>query len=466
MFKVKKDPAGNVVKHKARLVAKGYAQKQGVDFDEVFAPVARLETMRLLLAMAANGGWEVHHMDVKSAFLNGDLLEEVYVHQPPGFEQPNSAGMVLRLNKALYGLKQAPRAWNAKLDLELCRLGFKKSEEEHAVYRRSEGESFLIVGVYVDDLIICGPDRNRIDSFKQQMMKLFKMSDLGLLSYYLGIEVAQKNGEITICQSAYAAKLVGQCGLSDCNPTDTPMEQRVKLVTGTAAEAFDVTKYRSIIGSLRYLVNTRPDIAYAVGMASRFMEAPNKEHWAVVKRIVRYISGTINHGCKYKKGGETGLNLLGYTDSDHGGDLVLRKSTTGMAFFLGNNLVTWTSQKQRVVALSTCEAEYVAAAAGACQGVWLSRLIADLMGRDVQKFRLLVDNKSAIELSKNPVFHERSKHIDTCFHYIRECVSNGQVEIEHVRTDNQLADILIKALSRIRFVELRQRLGIIEVQQD
>jgi len=162
-------------------------------------------------------------MDVKSAVLNGDLLEEVYVHQPPGFEQPNSAGMVLRLNKALYGLKQAPRAWNAKLDLELCRLGFKKSEEEHAVYR-SEGESFLIVGVYVDDLIICGPDRNRIDSFKQQIMKLFKMSDFGLLSYYLGIEVAQKNGEITICSSAYAAKLVGQCGLSDCKPTDTPME--------------------------------------------------------------------------------------------------------------------------------------------------------------------------------------------------------------------------------------------------
>jgi hypothetical protein len=233
VFKVKRDAARNVVKHKARLVAKGYSQKHGVDFDEVYAPVARLETVRLLLALAANGGWEVHHMDVKSSFLNGDLLEEVYVHQPPGYQDPKHAGMVFKLNKALYGLKQAPRAWNTKLDQELCRLGFKRSEEEHVVYRRSEGDSFLIVGVYVDDLIICGPDSDSIVNFKQQMMKLFSMSDLGLLSYYLGIEVTQRCGEITICQSAYAAKIVEQCDLSGCNPIDTPMEQRAKLVTGT-----------------------------------------------------------------------------------------------------------------------------------------------------------------------------------------------------------------------------------------
>lgn len=166
------------------------------------------------------------------------------------------------------------------------------------------------------------------------------MSDLDLLSYYLGIEVTQKSGEITICQSAYAAKIVEQCGLSSCNLTDTPMEQRIRLVTGTADNALDATRYRSIIGSLRYLVNTRPNIAYAVGMASWFMESPTKGHWAVVKRIVRYVAGTLNYGCKYTKKEDAGLNLLGYTDSDHGGDLVLRKSTTGMIFFLGTNLVT------------------------------------------------------------------------------------------------------------------------------
>ena len=197
VFKVKKDPTGNIVKHKARLVAKGYAQRQGVDFDEVFAPVARIETVRVLLALAAQGGWEVHHMDVKSAFLNGDLTETVFVQQPPGFIVGNG-DKVLKLRKALYGLKQAPRAWNSKLDKELVALGFVRSKLEHAVYKRSNKNSFLIVGVYVDDLIISGPNADDITQFKQEMRKKFSMSDLGLLSYYLGIEVKQGDGGITL----------------------------------------------------------------------------------------------------------------------------------------------------------------------------------------------------------------------------------------------------------------------------
>lgn len=278
VFKVKRDQAGNIVKHKARLVAKGYAQIQGVDYEEVFAPVARLEIVRLLLALAAHGEWQVHHMDVKFAFLNGDLMEEVYVQQPPGFSDSNSARKVLRLTKALYGLKRAPRAWNSRLDQELVRLGFCRSEEEHAVYRKGIGNSLLMVGVYVDDLIIYGPNSKHIADFKQQMMQSFKMSDLGLLSYYLGMEVKQKLGEITICQSAYAEKIVENCGMKGCNPVDTPMEQHVKLLPGKPELILDATKYRSVVGSLRYLVNSRPDIAFSVGMVSRFMETPNAEH--------------------------------------------------------------------------------------------------------------------------------------------------------------------------------------------
>jgi hypothetical protein len=194
VYKVKRDPKGNVVKHKARLVAKGYAQRHGVDYEKVFAPVARLETVRLILALTANGKWVVHHMDVKSAFLNGELQEEVYVQQPPGFQNPSFQnprflGKVLKLQKALYGLKQAPRAWNAKLDQELVRLRFSRSEEEHAVYKRGSGDSLLLLGVCVDDLIICGPNNENINKFKQQMCRTFSMSDLGLLSYYLGMEV-------------------------------------------------------------------------------------------------------------------------------------------------------------------------------------------------------------------------------------------------------------------------------------
>jgi len=189
VFKVKKDPDGNIIKHKARLVAKGYAQREGVDFEEVFAPVARIETVRLLIALAAQKGWQVHHMDVKSAFLNGDLMEEVYVQQPPGFVVEGGSGKVLKLNKALYGLRQAPRAWNAKLDSELIKLGFERNPLEHAVYRRKHNDGFLLVGVYVDDLIITGPSKANIEAFKKEMMKSFSMSDLGLLSYYLGIQV-------------------------------------------------------------------------------------------------------------------------------------------------------------------------------------------------------------------------------------------------------------------------------------
>ena len=387
----------------------------------------------------------------------------MYVHQPPGFVDPKHAGKVFKLHKALYGLKQAPRAWNFKLDQELKALGFQRNKVEHAVYKRGTGDALLLVGVYVDDLIVCGPNSLKIAEFKNQMKETFSMSDLGLLSYYLGMEVKQEESQITICQKAYAEKIVETCGLTGCNTVDTPMEQRIKLSATKPGAEIDISRYRSIIGSLRYLVNTRPDIAYSVGIVSRFMEAPGKEHWAAVKRIVRYIAGTLDYGCRFQKGKKMDLKLLGFTDSDCSGDLIQRKSTSGIIFYLGSNLVTWASQKQKVVALSSCEAEYIAAAMGACQGVWLSRLIAEMLGEEVQKFKLLIDNQSAIELAKNPVFHDRSKHIDTRFHYIRDCIEKGMVEVNHIRTDEQVADILTKPLGRIKFVEFRLKLGVVLV---
>jgi hypothetical protein len=463
VFKVKRDPAGNIVKHKARLVAKGYAQRQGVDFDEVFAPVARLETVRLMLAVAAHQKWMVHHMDVRSAFLNGDLKEEVYVHQPAGFVDDENPGKVLKLRKALYGLRQAPRAWNAKLDSSLVSLGFKRCQLDHALYRRGSGDSYLLVGVYVDDLIITGATGDAISQFKAQMQELFQMSDLGLLSYYLGIEVQQAEGEIRVSQSSYAAKILEDAGMAQCNPCCVPMENRLKL-TKNSGEVIDATRYRSMIGSLRYLVNTRPDLAYAVGVLSRFMEAPGKQHWAAMKQVLRYVQGTQGFGCTYREGSKNAA-LTGFSDSDDAGDLDDRKSTTGLVFFFGSSVVTWASQKQRIVAMSSCEAEYIAAATAASQAVWLSRLLSEMIGGEAQKVKLRIDNQSAIELSKNPVHHERTKHIDLRYHFIRECVEEGKVDVEHVRTSNQLADILTKPLGRAQFTELRDKLGINLVQQ-
>jgi hypothetical protein len=295
------------------------------------------------------------------------------------------------------------------------------------------------------------------------MQKLFKMSDLGLLSYYLGIEVTGSDGKITVCQRSYAEKIIEAAGLSNYNSSRTLMECRLKLKKDDDAAKADKTQYRSVIGSLRYLVNTRPDLAYAVGIASRFMENPSTTHWGMVKQILRYVQGTLTHGCCYKKGTRTPV-LVGFSDSDHAGDHDDRKSTSEVVFFLGSNIITWSSRKQNAVALSSCEAEYIAAGAAACQGVWLSRLLGDLTGRTPEKFKLLVDNKSAIALCKNAVLYERSKHIDTKYHFIRECVEDGQLDVEYVRTEEQLADILTKALGFVRFIELQRLLGIIEVQ--
>ena len=275
-------------------------------------------------------------------FLNGDLSETVFVQQPPGFIIGDSH-KVLKLEKALYGLRQAPRAWNAKLDKELVALGFVRSKLEHAVYKRSNSKSFLIVGVYVDDLIISGPSVGDILKFKAEMRRKFSISDLGLLSYYLGIEVKQGGGEITLSQSAYALKILENANMKNCNSCDTPMECRLKLCKLKGEDVVDPTAYRSLIGSLRYIVNTRPDLAYAVGVVSRYMEAPGKKHWLAVKRILRYLKGTVGYGCIYTRGGELQSMLLGYSDSDYAGDVEDRRSTSGAVYFLGKSLVTWSS---------------------------------------------------------------------------------------------------------------------------
>jgi hypothetical protein len=314
----------------------------------------------------------------------------------------------------------------------------------------------------VDDLIITGADIEEIARFKHQMMDKFRMSDLGLLHFYFGIEFQQNASGITLSQGAYAGKLLERAGMADCNPAQVPMEHRLKLSKNCKAAATDPTFYRSVVGCLRYLVHTRPDISFAVGYVSRFMEAPTSEHLAAVKHLLRYIAGTINLGCRYTGDGDE--ELIGFNDSDMAGDVDDRKSTSGTLFMLGGNPVTWQSQKQKVVALSSCEAEYVAASTAACQGVWLQRLLRDLVKKNYGTMTIFIDNKSAIQLCKNPVFHDRTKHIEVRFHYIRECVEAGKLDVDYISTNEQLGDIHTKPLGRTRFLELRAKIGMVIVK--
>lgn len=379
VYKLKKDSEGKVVKHKARLVAKGYVQRQGIDDEEVFSPVARIETVWLLLVLVAQCKWQVYHMDVKTAFLNGELLEEVYVTQQEGYVVKQQEHKVYRLFKALYGLRQAPRAWNLQLDRKLKSFGFIKCPQEHAVYVRTKQSNILIIGVYVDDLIITGTEAIDIQEFKHQMMNEFEMSDLGLLSYYLGIEVEQREERISLKQSGYARRILQQFGMEDCNPCKCPMEPKLQLGKDPEGEFVDPTEYRRAIGNLIYMLHTGPGLAYTVGMVSRCMEKPTMLHQKAVKQILRYIKGTIEFGLEYTSGGDG--KIIGFCDSSLASDIDDRRSTSGMVFYVNKSVISWSSQKQKSVALSSCEAEFMAATAAACQAIWLRGLMSEVRRR-------------------------------------------------------------------------------------
>ncbi|KAG7546288.1 Zinc finger CCHC-type [Arabidopsis suecica] len=466
VFKIKRNSDGSINKYKARLVAKGYVPRYGVDFEEVFAPVARIETIRFIVAIAASNGWEVHHLDVKTAFLHGELKEVVFVEQPEGFGIKGSENKVYKLHKALYGLKQAPRAWNNKLNTILKELNFVKCSKEPSLYRKQTKEHLLVVVVYVDDLLVTGSSLSLILDFKKGMSTKFEMSDLGKLTYYLGIEVCQHEGGITLKQERYASKIMNETRMEGCNAVHSPMNANLKLSKAPEEKNIDETEYRRSIGCLRYLLHTRPDLSFCVGVLSRYMQEPKESHGAALKQVLRYLEGTKGYGLIFERKIELRLDtrLIGYSDSSHNVDEDDGKSTTGHIFYLHDCPITWCTQKQNTVALSSCEAEFMAATEASKQAIWLQDLLSEVTGKTCEKVVLRIDNKSAIALAKNLVFHGRSKHIHKRYHFIRECVENDQVELEHVPGDEQKADILTKALGRIKFKEMRELVGVQDVK--
>lgn len=416
VYKTKLKENGEIDKHKARLVAKGYKQEFGIDYKEVFAPVARHDTIRMIIALAAQNSWPLFQMDVKSAFLHGDLEEQVFIDQPPGYIKAGNEHKVYRLKKALYGLKQAPRAWYSRLEAYFLKEGFQKCPYEHTLFYKSDCRKLLIVLVYVDDLIFTGNDSSMAEKFKKSMMVEFEMSDLGLMHYFLGIEVIQSADGIFICQRKYAREILERFYMQDCNPVCTPTEVGLKLVKDPGGKMVNSTFYKQIVGSLMYLTSTRPDIMHAVSLISRYMECPKEAHLLAAKRIFRYLNGTINYGLFYRKG--EGSDLFGFTDSDYAGDLDDRKSTSGYVFMMGSGAISWSSKKQSIVTLSSTEAEFIAATTCACQAIWLQRILEELHFKQNHSIVIYCDNNSAIKLSKNPVLHGRSKHIDVKYHFL------------------------------------------------
>ncbi|KAI3690760.1 hypothetical protein L2E82_48967 [Cichorium intybus] len=461
VYKTKLNEEGEVDRLKARLVVKGYKQKYGIDYQEVFAPVIRLETIRLVLALAAQKNWKVHQMDVKSAFLNRTLKEDVYIDQPTGYVKKGEEHKVCHLKKALYGLKQAPRAWYSRIEDYFLNHGFRKCPFEHTLFIQERRGKIVMVCVYVDDLVFTGSSHEMIEDFKQSMKNEFDMTDMGLLHYFLGIEVKQEKERIAICQKRYALDLLNKFNMIEASPVSTPMEYGLKLAKHSNEENVDPTIYRSLVGSLMYLTATRPDLIFSISMISRFIEAPKTSHWEAGKRILKYVKGTQDHGIIYFKNDD--FKLKGYSDSDFGGNHDDSKSTAGYVFNMGSGAISWQSKKQSVVALSSAEAEYMSLSTAGCQAFWLRAVLEELRECQSGPTTIFCDNKSAIALSKNPVFHDKSKHIRIKFHFIRELVSNGEVEIEFCGTKEQVADFFTKALQVGNFKTMKECLGVFHV---
>ncbi|KAJ9566813.1 hypothetical protein OSB04_002779 [Centaurea solstitialis] len=462
IFKNKKDEDGIVTRNKARLVAKGFKQQAGIYYDETFAPVARIEAIRIFLAYAAHKNFTVYQMDVKTAFLNDELKEEVYVSQPEGFVDRTKPNHIYILDKALYGLKQAPRAWYDHLSNALLDNGFYKGKIDPTLFIKTEGDDILLVQIYVDDIIFGSTNSDMCTWFSDLMTTRFEMSMLRELSFFLGLQVLQKPDGILINQSKYIRDLLKRFHMDTSSVAKTPMASGTLIGADPKGKPVDQKTYRAIIGSLLYLTASRPDIMFATCFCARFQANPKESHMMAVKRILRYLKGTPNRGLWYPK--ESGFELVAFSDADHGGCQLDRKSTSGHVQFLGDKLVSWGSKKQHCVSTSTAEAEYVAAASCCSQVLWMRTQLRDY-GYNFNHIPIYCDSKSAIAITCNPVQHTRTKHIDIRYHFIKDHVERGTIELYFVNTEYQLADLFTKPLDEKRFNFLISKLGMFDPQE-
>lgn len=458
VFKIKRKLDGNIERYKARLVVRGNEQREGIDFKEVFAPVARLETIRTFLAACVQKKMHVHQMDVVTAYVQGDLFEDIYMNQPDPFTIKGQEDKVCLLKRPLYGLKQSGREWYRKLHNYLSSIGLKRTETDPCVYVDIINESDLVIIVYVDDLLIGSRDINKLNERKKKLQQKFKMNDLGPISSILGIHVERDGptGNLKLSQTRYANDLLKKFGMFDCKSVATPIESNTKVSKEDGPKSEQETRemedkpYRELVGGLIYLANaTRPDLSFAASVLSRFCSKPGIVHWQLAKRVLRYIKGTLKYGITYEKDNK---NMHAYVDADWGSDIDDRRSYTGSIIILAKGPISWQAKKQRSVALSTMEAEYMGLSEVMKETIYLKGLLRHMKFTDCIDNPTIIycDNQSAIHLSKNAVNRGRSKHIDLRYHFVKEIQEKGEIEISYIRTDSMTADILTKSLPKIK----------------
>jgi hypothetical protein len=399
-------------------------------------------------------------LDVQNAFLYGDLREEVYMEQPPGFVAQGESGrsQVCRLKKAIYGLKQSPRAWFAKLSTVLSSLGFTKCAVDSSVFLRRTAKGIVILAAYVDDILLTGDDTDGIRDMGTALRRSFSLRDMGRPKYFLGIEFSYAQDRIALSQRKYVLDILKETGMLGCKPASTPVEPNPQFWDSNSPLIEDITRYRRLVGKLIHLTVTRPDISFAVGLLSQFMQQPRQVHWQGILRVLAYIKRHPGKGLIYAR--HSRLDLIAYSDASYAGDRGDRKSTDGFCTFLGGNLVTWRSKKQNVISTSSAESEYRAMANAGKEVMWIKNFLQELGVFITDPIPLFCDNQAAIYIASNEVYHERTKHIEVDCHYVRELLQKKIISIPFVRSSMQLADIFTKALNVGPFTDLCNKLGV------
>ena len=447
IFKKKLKPDGSIEKFKARLVAKGYSQKKDIDYFDTFSPVTRIASIRILIAIASIHKLIIHQMDVKTAFLNGDLEEEIYMDQPEGCIQPGTEHKVCKLVKSLYGLKQAPKQWHDKFDQVLVSNGYQINNADKCIYSKVVNSDCVIICLYVDDMLIFGTNLDIVISTKMFLSSNFDMKDMGEADVILGIKLINKFNYIMLSQEHYVEKILRKFSYLECKPVSTPFNANSQLKKNKD-QSICQDKYAQIIGSLIYLMNcTRPDIAYAVGRLSRYTQCPNKDHWIALQRVLRYLKGTINYGLVFCG---TPTVLEGYCDANWISDSDEMKSTSGYIFTLGGGAVSWKSSKQTCIARSTMESEFIALEKAGSEAEWLKNLLMDLpiWTRPAPSVSIHCDCQAAIARAKNKIYNGKSRHIRLRHNIVRQLINNGVISLDYVKSELNLADPLTKPLSK------------------